>query len=576
MIMRYEAAIQTNSATQQITEELNNVMPNLILYNAKLFTQDTNFPQATAVAIRDGHFLAVGDDAEIRALAGPHTRLIDLGGRLALPGLTDAHFHFYEWALGLRRLPLADTTSLSDLRQRLAQRASETPPGQWILGQGWNETRWPDPRMPTRADLDDVAPANPVIVWRSDMHLAVVNSQALREAGITGDTPDPPEGIIDRDESGQPTGVLRELAINLIREVIPPPTEKETVEAMREGFPLLHRLGLTGVHEHRIMGGADGPPAFHAYQRLQAVGELALRLWMDIPGERLDEAIALGLRTGFGDDRLRVGHVKLFADGSQGARTAWMLEPYEDTGECGMPLTPMAEIAEAVRKAHQAGLSVAIHAIGDRANRELLTVFEQLPTEHAIRNTQYVPHRIEHVQMIRPNDVHRLARLGVVASVQPIHVTDDVTMMERSVGQRGEFAYPFRDMLDAGVTMAMGSDCPVADPNPLWGIHAAVTRQRRDGIPPGGWYPEQRLTVAEAVWGFTMGPALASGREAELGSITPGKLADLIVLDRDILSTALRLGSGPGSRHRFAIEPMEIAQAQVVMTIFDGRVVYQQ
>ncbi len=541
-------------------------MPNLILYNGKLFTQDSDFPHgcrlsaATAVAIGDGRFLAIGDDAEMRALARPHTRLIDLGGRLALPGLTDAHFHLYEWALGLRQLPLADTTSLSDLRGRLARRASETPPGHWIMGQGWNETRWPEPRIPTRADLDDVASAHPVILWRSDMHLAVVNSRALREAGITGDTPNPPQGIIDRDESGQPTGVLRELAITLIRDVIPPPTEEETVEAMREGFPLLHRLGLTGVHDHRGMSGAEGQTAFRAYQCLQAAGKLALRLWMGIPGERLDEAIALGLRTGFGDDYLRMGHVKLFSDGSQGARTAWMLKPYEDTGECGMPLTPMTEIAEAVRRADQAGLAVAVHSIGDRANHELLTtVFEQLETQNSKPKT-HLPHRIEHVQMIRPDDVTRLARLGIVASVQPLHVTDDIPMIEQSVGPRGRFAYPFRDMLNAGVTLALGSDAPVADPNPLWGIHAAVTRQRRDGTPPGGWYPAQRLTVAEAVWGFTMGPALACGREAELGSITPGKLADLVVLDRDI----------------FAIEPMEIAQAQVAMTVFDGRVVYQR
>ena len=534
-------------------------MPSLILRNGKFFTQDPNLPQATALAIRGNRFLAVGSDAEILALARSNTQLVDLGGRLALPGLTDAHFHFYDWALGRRRLPLAAAASLPDLLERVAKTASEMPPDLWILAQGWNETRWPDPLMPTRTDLDDVAPAHPVVLWRSDMHLAVANSQALRKAGISGDTPDPPAGIIDRDESGQPTGVLRELAINLIRDVIPPPTEEETAEAMRDGFPLLHRLGLTGVHDYRIMGGADGPPAFRAYQRLQAAGELALRLWMNISGERLDEAIGLGLRTGFGDDTLRVGHVKLFADGGQGARTAWMLEPYEDTGHCGMPLTPMEEIANAVRRAHRAGLAVAIHAIGDRANRELLTVFEQLETQNSKLET-HIPHRIEHVQMIRPDDVTRLGQLNVVASVQPIHVTDDIPMIEQSVGQRGCFAYPFRDMLDAGVTLALGSDCPVADPNPLWGIHAAVTRQRRDGTPPGGWYPAQRLTVAEAVWGFTMGPALASGREAELGSITPGKLADLIVLDRDI----------------FAIEPMEIAQTQVVMTVFDGRVVYQQ
>ncbi|MGD8968765.1 MAG: amidohydrolase family protein, partial [Anaerolineae bacterium] len=247
---------------------------------------------------------------------------------------------------------------------------------------------------------------------------------------------------------------------------------------------------------------------------------------------------------------------KLFADGSQGARTAWVLEPYDDTGDCGMPLTPLREIAEAVQKADRAGLAVAVHAIGDRTNRELITVFEQ----HARRDTRSVPHRIEHLQIIRPVDVERLARLGIAASVQPIHVTDDIPLCDRSIGSRSCFAYPFRDLLDAGVTLALGSDAPVADPNPLWGIHAAVTRQERGGTPQGGWYPQQRLTVAEAVWGFTMGPAIVTGREATLGSITPGKLADLAVLDSDI----------------FAIEPLEIHRAQVVMTVFDGQVVYEQ
>ena len=535
-------------------------MNELFLVNGSFHTQDSAYPRATAVAIRDGRVWAVGDDEEIRTLARPDAQMIDLEGRLVLPGLTDAHFHYHDWALGRRRLTLAEATSLADVRERLAQIVNETPPGHWVLGQGWNETRWPEPRQPRRVDLDDVAPDRPVILWRNDLHLAVVNSRALREVGITGDTPDPPEGIIDRDESGQPTGILRDLAINLVVDVIPPPTEEETVAAMRDGFAILHRLGLTGVHDYRIMGGADGPPAFRAYQRLQAAGELALRMWMHIPGERLDEAIALGLRTGMGGDYLRVGHVKLFSDGGQGARTAWMLEPYEDTGDCGMPLTPMKEIAEAVRKADLAGLAVAIHAIGDRANRELITTFEQVLNSERESTTAppVAPHRIEHVQMIRPDDVIRLGQLGVVASVQPIHAPDDMPMIEKSVGPRGRFAYPFRDMLEAGVTLAFGSDCPVANPNPMFGIHAAVTRQQRDDEPQGGWYPRQRLTVAEAVWGYTMGTALVAGREAELGSITPGKLADLIVLDRDI----------------FAVEPMDIAQAQVVMTIFDGQVVH--
>ena len=535
-------------------------MSELLLINGMFHTQDPNRPRATAVAIRAGRLWTVGSDDEIRAQAGPGAQAIDLEHRLVLPGLTDAHFHYYDWALERRRLPLANTTSLPDLRQRVARKVNETPPGHWILGQGWNETRWPEQHIPTRADLDDIAPEHPIILWRSDMHLAVANSQALQRAGITGDTPDPLAGVIDRDAAGQPTGVLRELAINLVRAVIPPPPESETVEALRDGFAFLHSLGLTGVHDYRIMGGGDGPPAFRAYQRLQTAGELALRLWMHIPGELLDEAIALGLRTGLGDDYLRVGHAKLFSDGSQGARTAWMLEPYEDTGDCGMPLTPMDEIAEKLHRAHRAGIAVAIHAIGDRANRELLNVFEQLNPPAGSSTTPAAPHRIEHLQMIQPEDVIRLGRLGIVASVQPIHIPDDIPMIERSVGPRGRFAYPFRDILDAGTIMAFGSDCPVADPNPLLGIHAAVTRQQPDGTPPGGWYPAQRLTVAEAVWGFTMGPALASGQQDKLGSIAPGKLADLVVLDRDI----------------FATEPMEIAQAQVVMTIFDGRVVYQR
>lgn len=532
-------------------------MPDVILYNGKLHTQDSNYPQATAVAIRDSRILAVGMDTGMQSLAGPHTRRIDLGGRRVLPGMTDSHFHYYDWALNRRRLELADTASLADVCAQVAKVTAKTPPGGWIIGLGWNEIRWPLPRLLSRADLDNLTPVNPAILWRSDMHLAVANSLALQEAHISAETPDPPQGVIDRDATGQPTGVLRELAINLVRKVIPPPTDSEMVAAVSDGFSELHRLGLTGIHDFRIMGGADGSLAFRAYQQLQAAGKLALRMWMLLPGESLNQAIALGLRTGFGDDHLRVGHVKFFSDGGQGARTAWMLDAYEDTASCGMPLTPMDEIADAIRRAHTTGLAVSIHAIGDRANRELVSVFEEiLGSEKGTAPS--APHRIEHLQNIRPEDVCRLGRLGVVASVQPIHVPDDFPMIEKSVGQRSCWAYPFRDLLAAGVPLAFGSDCPVADPNPLWGIHAAVTRQMRDGTPTGGWYPGQRLSVAEAVWGFTMGAALVSGREAELGSLTPGKLADLVILDRDI----------------FEIEPMEIAQTHVVMTIFDGQVVY--
>lgn len=533
-------------------------MPDLILCNGRLTTQHPDFPNATALAMRDGHILAVGDDDEIRSLAQTHTHQIDVGGRRVVPGLTDSHFHFYDWALGRRGLSLTDAASLADVRERVRQVARKALPGEWILGQGWNQDGWPQPRLPHRSDLDDLTPHNPTILWRTDLHLAWVNSQALQIAGITADTLDPTMGVIDRNESGQPTGILRELAINLVRQVIPSPTADETDQAMRGAMADIHRLGLTGVHDMRIMGGDDGPPAFHAWQRLRSERGLRLRVWMMLPSERLNEIVALGLRTGFGDDYLRVGGIKIFSDGAAGPRTAWMLEPFADAGT-GMPLTPMREIAEIISTAHQAGISTATHAIGDRSVRELLDVFSEVLPGQGGDVQLLAPHRIEHVQHSHPDDLKRLAPLGLVASVQPIHATDDMAMMERACGERSRWAYAFRDLLNAGTVLALGSDCPVASPNPFWGIHAAVTRQRRDGKPAAGWYPGQRLTVAEAVWGYTMGPAYASGQSARQGSIVPGKLADLIVLDRDI----------------FAISPEEIPDTQVELTVFDGQVVYR-
>lgn len=533
-------------------------MPDFVLYDGRLTTQDPNFSHVTALAVRDGRILALGSDEEMRALARSHTRQIPLSGRRVLPGLTDSHFHFYSWALDRRGLSLVGTTSLAEVQGRVRQAVREVAPGQWILGRGWNQDGWPHPRLPNRADLDELAPNNPLILWRTDFHLAWVNTQALHAAGITGDTPDPEMGVIDRDASGQPTGILRELAINLVHNIIPPPPTDETDRVMRQAIADAHKLGLTGVHDMRIMGGEDGPPAFHAWQRLQTQGALDLRVWMMLPSERLDEAIALGLRTGFGDDCLRIGGIKLFSDGATGPRTAWMLEPFEDAGS-GMPLTPMRQIADIISRAHGAGISTATHAIGERANRELLDVFTEVLPRQGGEVRPLAPHRIEHVQHSRPADLKRLAPLGLVASVQPIHVVDDMAMMDQACGERARWAYAFRDLLNAGTMLALGSDCPVASPNPLWGIHAAVTRQRRDGTPPGGWWPAQRLTVAEAVWGYTLGAAHASGQAARLGSLIPGKLADLIVLDRDI----------------FTIPPEGIPDTQVLLTMFGGRIVHR-
>ncbi|MBW2148712.1 MAG: amidohydrolase [Deltaproteobacteria bacterium] len=538
--------------------------PEMILINGVIRTQDTRKPLAEAVAINGGRIAATGDNKEIRPLGGPHSEIIDLGGRLCLPGMMDSHFHYYTWALGRRELALADTESFEDLLARVSTAAEEVHAGRWILGQGWNESDWPEPRMPTRDDLDKVAPSHPVALWRCDLHLAVVNSMALELAHINEKTPDPPEGIIARDESGRPNGILRELAPNLIRDVIPAPKDNELLSAMREGIHVLHSLGLTGLEDMRLMGGKEGAPAFKAWQRLKEADELDLRCWVSIPGERLEEAVSLGLRTGFGNDRLRIGHVKYFADGGMGARTAWMLEPYLDA-DCGMPSTPMDELAKSLHRADETGLAVAIHSIGDRANRELITVFEGLKEKRkgdgaATPSSPTASHRIEHVQMIRPEDLARLSKLDIVACVQPHNLVLDIGMIDESVGARGKWAYPYRDLLDCGIDVVFSSDAPVCDPSPLIGIHAAVTRQRKEGLPNGGWYPAQRITIEEAVRGYTILPAVSYGVGDRLGSITQGKYADMVVLDRDI----------------YAVDPMEIIETEVDITIFDGRIVFHR
>ncbi|MCJ7733898.1 MAG: amidohydrolase, partial [Anaerolineales bacterium] len=507
-------------------------MGGLIFTNGLLYTQDKNYPRATAIAVLDGRILALGNDEDLGSAAETPEQLINLEGRLVLPGLVDSHFHYYDWALSRQQLSLTDLISLEDLRERVAASVKNRPSGKWILGQGWNETRWPESRMPTHADLDDLTPNHPTILWRSDMHVALANSLALRAARITAQTPDPPKGVIDRNSAGEPTGLLREMAINLVRAVIPTHQDDDVAESFRAGMPVLHSLGLVGLHDFRMMGGACWTPAFRTFQLLNAANELSLRIWMQLPGERLDEVIDLGLRTGYGNTSLRIGHVKFFLDGSQGARTAWMVDPYDDTASVGMQLVPIDEMTEMVKRAHTAGLAVAVHAIGDRANRELINIFDQELNEGKEAPAPAAPHRIEHVQNIQEEDLLRLALLGVTASVQPIHATETYPMIEKSIGSRSSHSFKFKDLSKAGVLLALGSDSPVADPNPLLGLHAAVTRQIQDGRPTGGWYPEQRLNIREAIWGYTMGPALASGQERDTGSLTPGKLADFIVLDR--------------------------------------------
>ncbi len=527
--------------------------PTLILYNGTLYTQWPEQPQASAMAVEGGRIVAVGSDATIRAQAGAGTEEVDLGGRFVLPGLTDAHVHLYDWALARQEVALAGTRSLGEMLARLRARLQTLPAGRWLTGQGWNETEWQPPIMPSRHDLDPLSDEHPMIFWRSDMHSAIANSAALRAAAVTRHTPDPDGGVIERDEQGEPTGRFFEMAIGLIRDVVPPPTDEELDAALRATLAECHRLGLTGLHDQRMKCHGEGRRALRAYGRLQASGDLRLRLTTNVDAMDRAHAFALGLYSGFGNERLQLGHLKIFLDGSLGSQTAWMVEPFEGSdNNVGVVVTPPNEIHTIVREAQQHGWAISVHAIGDRANREVLDIFEELAGERQA-STRF-PHRIEHVQTLQPDDLPRLAALGIIASVQPIHATDDMVAVERLWGARASHSYAFRSLLDSGATLALGSDVPVASPNPFWGIHAAVTRQRRDGTPPDGWHPQERLTLAEAIAGYTLGPASAVGRGHILGRLAPGFLADVVVLDRNL----------------FAIPPAMIADTRVEGVLFDG------
>ncbi|MGD8584058.1 MAG: amidohydrolase [Chloroflexota bacterium] len=502
----------------------------VILKNGRIYTQDRSRTTTEAVAIIGERILATGSEHEVMALAGPRSEIIDLEGRCVTPGLVDAHVHFQSFSLALTQIDLAGCATVQDALARVATAASRDPGSHWLEGRGWNQAEWLDARYPTAAELDGVTDGRPALLIHKSGHAAWANSQALQMAAINANTPDPVGGQIQRDAAGRPTGVLFETAIDLLDDVIPWPTEDRTKEAMRLGQQACLRAGLTGVHDF------DGRTCFRALQALHQDDVLALRVVKNIPVRYLDHAVGVGLRTGFGDDWLRIGGVKMFADGALGPRTAAMLAPYEGEPENkGIVVTDKEEMIEHASRASAAGLSVTVHAIGDRANHDVLDVYEAVRAEEQARGGSRLRHRIEHFQIAHPSDFERLADLDVVASMQPIHATSDMEMADRHWGERARNSYAWRSVLETGALLAFGSDAPVDPIEPLAGIHAAVTRRRADGRPgPEGWYPEQRLTIDEAVRGFTMGPAVATGLQRQLGSIAPGKLADLTVFERDI------------------------------------------
>ncbi|MCC6148128.1 MAG: amidohydrolase [Anaerolineaceae bacterium] len=504
----------------------------LLLYNAKVFTNNPAELQVSALAIQNGRIIAVGPKAEMLGRQENELTRVDLAGHIVWPGLIDSHLHLEHYAQSLDRID-CETESRDTCLKRVTERAMQTPKDQWILGHGWNQNLWVE-GFGSAALLNEAAPNYPVYLTAKSLHAGWASSTALRLAGITRDTPDPQGGKIDRDTHGNPTGILFENAMALVEKAIPEPTDAQASEIIARALPTLWQLGLTGVHDF------DRRRCFSALQILHAQNRLKLRVVKSIPLDNLSHAVEVGLRTGFGDEFLWVGAVKLFADGALGPQTAAMLKPYQGSADqTGMLFLNAKEIFEYGCQAARSGLSLAVHAIGDRANHEVLNAFQQLRKYEAENNLPALRHRIEHVQITDPVDLSRLANLNITASVQPIHATSDMDIADRYLGGRSAHAYAYASLQKSGAVLSFGSDAPVESPNPFWGLYAAVTRRRQNGQPgPKGWYPEQRLTLQQALAGYTTNPAYTSGVEGRQGQLTPGCWADLIVLKKDPFTIA--------------------------------------
>lgn len=523
-----------------------------VLYHGNIITLDASQPQVSALAMQGERIVAWGRDADMLDLAGPQTIRENLGGKTVIPGLTDAHIHWLWTARALQEVDVFEVPDKAIAIQRVADRMGKINAGEWITGRGWAQDFWADSSFPTAADLDAVAPGVPVYLGAKSGHAAWVNSAALKACGITASTPDPAGGQIQRDALGEPTGILFETAMELVNSRIPSPALDTLADYMQDAQKLALAAGLTGVHDF------DGPECLRVLQLLRERGTLGIRALKNINKEWLPAALETGLRWGFGDDWIRIGGLKIFADGALGPRTAYMIEPYEgEPDNYGISVTDKEEMLELVSKASAAGLPSTIHAIGDRAVHDVLDVFEAVRREEAGRGEapHTRRHRIEHVQIIHPDDAHRLAELDVIASMQPLHATSDYVSSERYWGERSQWAYNIRLQLDKGAKIALGSDSPVEPFEPLKSMYAAVTRRRSNGEPgPEGWYPQLRLSMDETLRGYTTGPAYAAGMEDRLGKLAPGYLADLVVLDRNLLK----------------IDPEEMLEIQIMGTMVGG------
>jgi hypothetical protein len=516
-----------------------------LFYNARFYTLSEP-PVAEAMAVCGGRILAVGPLSEVEGFVGKDWRRVDLNGDVVLPAFHDAHLHLLGYGLSLERVCLEGITSLEECVRLVVERSRKLQPGSWVLGRGWNYNIWVESRLPTRWDLDPAVSDHPVLLSSKDGHLVWANTLAIRMAGIPEDAPDPEGGRIIRDEGGRMTGVFQERAADPLWQAVPEPDLERRTQVLLRAQEELHSRGITSVHT------MEGRSCLEALQELRRRGELRLRVVIYLPQGVIAQMSELGLRSGFGDDLLRIGGIKLFADGALGGQTAALFEPYLGMEEHrGILVQEAEELKEAIRRAGESGLNVAVHAIGDRAVSVTLDAMESaLPL---IRKHRLRP-RIEHVQLIRPDDIARMARLGVIASMQPSHAASDRLIADRYWGERCRWAYAWKDLLRAGVRLAFGSDAPVEPPDPIFGLYVALTRRDDKGQPPKGWYPEQRLTLNETLQAYTYGAALAGEMEEVIGRLERGKYADFVVLSGD----------------PFSIPPEEIKEIRIKATFLGG------
>ena len=524
----------------------------LILTNANVWTVDKAHPRAQAVAVLGDRIVAVGSNAEVDAWRGDHTRVIDLKRHLVLPGFNDAHVHFVSGGSQLDRVQLNDATSAAEFVRRIAEQAKKMSKDEWMLGGDWDETKWNPAQLPTKELIDAVTPDTPVFIARYDGHMALANSVALKLAGVTAQIPDPPGGVIVRDAQGNPTGALKDAATDLVNKVIPGMSHDQRLHAVKRALEHAARLGVTSVQ--------DMDPDYAdvaVYAELLDRGELTSRIYAAPLITQVDDQVKIGIRRAFGSPYLRIGALKSFADGSLGSGTAYFFEPFgvqpQTRGLLSDEMQPLSLMRDRMMKADAAGLQLCTHAIGDQGISIILDIYSEIAKAHGDADRRW---RIEHAQHMAAKDFDRFAQLKVIASVQPYHAIDDGRWAEGRIGHdRASRTYAFRTFLNHGVRLAFGTDWDVAPLNPMFGLYAAVTRATLDGKNPNGWFPEQKLTVQEAVEAYTMGSAYAEFQDKDKGSITPGKFADMVVLSDDV----------------FSIAPEKIRDVKVLQTIVGGK-----